>query len=193
MLSQRRWMTWVAVAGLATAFAPAAAALSLAVHPLATRVAAGDPVTVEIVVSDLGSDVVGGYSLTLNHDPSLLSPVSVTFGAALGLVGVQQLFTPVPPLPPATPGAIDLASVSLLSEPALQGLQGDPVTLVTLQFATLAEGNALLSLSDVTLTDGQGLALPISEILGGVVLVPEPGTLLCVCVGLGLLGLARRR
>jgi hypothetical protein len=194
MLSDvRMTMLWV-MAVLASALPTQAGAVSVTVHPLTTEVALGGTATLEIVVSDLGPDVVGGYSLTLNHDPSALAPISIAFGAALGQVGVQQLFTPVPALPQATPGVIALTSVSLLSTGQLEALQSEPVILLMIQFEALEAGVALLSLSGLAISDGLGNPLMISEAQDGVItVVPEPGTFACLSAGLFLLGLLRRR
>jgi len=68
----------------------------------------------------------------------VVAATGVNFGAALGVLGLEVLTN----FDLATPGLVDFAALSLLSDADLAALQGDAVTLATLQFSALALGTS---------------------------------------------------
>jgi hypothetical protein len=173
-----------------------ARAVTIGFDPSATTASPGDPVLVDVVVSDLAGEIVSAYDLDVVFDASVLSATSVNFSAALGSAG--QAFYDAS----AAPGLVDLAGVSLLSDAALLAIQGgDRVTLATLAFTKTGDGATSLdfvfdAVNDVKGADAQVLALAIAPGSVGPPVtsaVPEPTAALVFSAGLLVLGWAGRR
>jgi hypothetical protein len=152
----------------------------------------GDNVTVDIVISDLGGEIVSAYDLDVLYDATMLTPTSVDFTDELGNVvaGEALVDWDVP-----TPGVLDLASLSLLWDPALVALQdGDTVTLATIGFQGIAAGTSQLSLVFDEFNDVKGLrATPLELEVGGEPAIPEPGAALVFAAGAAVVAGALRR
>lgn len=183
----------------AQSFIAPAQAITVSISLATQNINVGDTTSIDIIVSGL-SDPVGGFSLTLSFDDILLSGVDFTndpdikMGAlpldlSLGFFG----------------DSLDLYFVAdaLETEGSLGASQGASFTLARVSFKGLAEGLSLLTLADVILSnwDGTETLAPVTTENGEICVgangcarvVPEPGTL--ACLGLGILGLslARRR
>jgi len=169
-----------------------ARAVTLSLLPAATLAEPGDPILLELVVSDLGDAVVGDFDADVTFDPALLGFVGYTLSATLGDAALGQALDFS--LGETAPSVVDLAVVSTLPTATLEGLQEAPFTLATLELALLglAPGTSTpVGLLLDALGDGAGVALPASVAGASVTLVPEPGTALLL--GLGLAGLGARR
>lgn len=145
----------------------------------------GDVLDVDVVVSDLGSQIVSAYDLDISYDPLLATVADIIFGDALGLSDIDT-FTDALDLV----GIVDLYEVSFLSDAELDTWQaGGPLTLATIRFDILGDGDLALDFiwdefNDVKGRDNQ-VIIPAS--------VPEPGTLLLMAAAIAGLGYSRRR
>lgn len=184
------------LAAAALLWALPARAVTIGFDPSSTTASVGDTVLVDVLVSDLGGDIVSAYDLDVVFDASVLSASSVSFSAALGSAG--QAFYDAS----AAPGLVDLAAVSLLSDAALLAIQGgDSVTLATLAFTKTGDGATSLgfvfdAVNDVKGAGAQVLALEVAPGSVGPPVtsaVPEPTAALVFSAGLGVLCWARRR
>jgi hypothetical protein len=175
-------------------FPPAASGVTLSLVPSAPEVPVGGVVTVDVAVADLGTDVVGGYSLSLQYDATILDPVSAVLGSALGDPALEQIAFPDPPVPPAVAGTFAISAVSLLSVSELSALQTGTTVLLSIDFQVLAEGISQISVGSALLSGGVGNALPLGPIEGVEVAatpaVPEPSAALAFLAGCLLVGRA---
>ncbi|MDD2897867.1 MAG: PEP-CTERM sorting domain-containing protein [Desulfuromonadaceae bacterium] len=96
-------------------------------------------------------------------------------------------------------GVINFWALSFLFDPALSALQGDSVTLATLNFTAMGTGTSALAFEPYAITgidvkgvNGAKLDLLVTDgsvtVIDGTPAVPEPGTILLF--GGGLAGLA---
>jgi hypothetical protein len=174
----------------------AAGAVSIGLEPGSQNVSPGDAVSVDVVLSDLGGEVVSAYDLDVTYDPGVLAATDVLFTTALG----DELAFPFPEVfngsDLSVAGVVDLAQLSILSDDELSALQGgDTVTVATLAFDAVGAGTSDLgfvfdALNDVKGRDGAVLPLDVS---GASVTVgtpetpiPEPGAAALFALG-GLL------
>jgi hypothetical protein len=164
-------------------------AATIGFAPASVIAAVGDTFSVDVVVSDLGGEIVSAYDLDIVFDASVLTATSVVFSGALGGGAFLDAIL--------SPGLIDVAGVSLLSDAALLALQGgDAVMLASIGFTKTGDGTSALdfvfdAVNDVKGANGQILAL--DAIPGSVVPIPEPSAALTFGAGLLVTGFALRR
>jgi hypothetical protein len=166
-----------------------ASAVTIGFAPDTVIAGVGDSFTVDIVVSDLGSDVVAGFDLDVLFDPAVLLATSVAFGPYLGAATVTASDLTVP-------GVADLFQASFLSTADLAALQTGPFALATLGFDVVGAGSSSLSFrfdSVNMLVGGDGQVLDVTARSGSVGAVPEPSAALVFATGCALVGLRLRR
>ena len=194
-----------------------AQASTITLVPQNQDVTLGSNFAVDIMINGLVNQSVGGASLTLSYDPSVLAgtgftldpdakmgfaldPGSNDFGSGFGAGGTSP-FT-----------AFFLADASL-DDTALQGLQGASFRLATINFTAIGLGFSPLTfglepnsgistfLSDATgqnpvVADAVNGSVCVGDVAGvagncNVAAVPEPGTF--ALIGTGIAALVRRR
>jgi len=171
-----------------------ASALTLSFSPSSVSAGIGDSVGVDVVVSDLGTDLVAAFDLDVLYDPSVLHATSVAFGVHLGDPAAFEAFTD---FNLATAGRVDFAELSLLDAAQLGALQTGPFALATLQFDVVGGGVSTLAYrfdANNLLVGPRGEVLDVVVRDGSVVaVVPEPTAALLFAVGFALVGLHTRR
>lgn len=179
------------VAGLTLAALPASAAPTIS---FGAAVVNGSNIEVDVIVADLGNDIVAAYDIDVQFDASTLAFDGFAFGLGLGDEALFEVFN-IGPF--ESGGVVDVAAVSLLSDDDLFALQGGgPVTLGTLKFLDQGQQGDVSSLLFVNWGDFNDVKGQRNQVLipGGN--VPEPATY--ALTGLALAGLlasrlARRR
>jgi hypothetical protein len=162
----------------------AAQAVTVSAVPSAPAVTVGQPFQVDIRASGLGATDLGAFSFRLNFDPLVLTYNSYALDMFLGTVPAEALDGSSGLV---SPGVVDLAEVSLLSD---LSAQPDVFRLATVRFTAGGIGISPLTVSDLLLSDAVGQAIagvqttgePVSVNGGGA--VPEPLTLTGVFLGL---------
>lgn len=171
-------------------------AISLSITPTSQSVGLGDSASVDIVIADLGAEIVSAYDLDLLYDAAILDATDVVFGPHLG----SPLSLTSENL--STAGVVDFSELSLLSDGVLNANQPDTFTLATVSFGTVGVGTSALTLvvnDDPLYNDVKGLGngvLAFDAVGDGSITVtqdlyptPEPATFSLFGVGLvGMLG-----
>ncbi|WP_137938055.1 hypothetical protein [Chitinivorax sp. B] len=121
-------------------FTVQAQALTLKFSPQNQVKFLGDTVNVDIIATDLGTDIISAYDLDVGFNQTILLGMGVTFYDKLG--GPADSFSGF------TLGVnvIDLWELSLIvDETILDAMQDDPITLATLTFKAIGVGLSGLS------------------------------------------------
>ncbi len=175
-----------------------AGAIGLTVTPPSQNVGLGNSASVDIVVSDLGIEIVSAFDLDLLYDSAILGATDVVFGPHLGPFSL-------PSEDLSTTGVVDFAEVSFESDAYLAANQPDEFTLATIFFDAMGFGTSPLILvvdmpgDNPLINDVKGLevgVLTFDVVDDGSITVspdlnpvPEPGTVTLFGVGLiGMLG-----
>ncbi len=193
----------VTAAALGTLLSTAPAqAINVTISPATQTINVGDPASVDIIVSGL-TEPVGGFSLLLGFNNAFL-----TAGSFLNDPDGKMGALPLELSGGFSGGSLDLffAADAAETQASLALLQGASFRLATLSFTGLAVGLSPLTLTNLVLSNWDG-----SETLAGVTfqngeicvaaigangcerVVPEPGTLALLSLGMLGMGLARRR
>lgn len=118
--------------------------LGVAIDPPSQTVEVGQLVTVDLLITGLDAtgepEIVSAFDLEVRYDPAILELTGVTFGPGLstGTVASLQDYA-------STPGVIDLAEVSFLTDAELAATQPGSFILATLAFTVKAKGISALT------------------------------------------------
>ena len=162
--------------------APAAGgggAPDLELVPSSATVALGDPVDIDVVISNLGNFASPGlrtFDLSVTFDPAIFSYDATSVGVLLGdsMAAVPEATVTV------TPGAGDVRvlEVSFLATSDLLALQPASFTLFTVTFTAAGLGDGAFDLvRNASLGDELADPLPDGAVRGAVVRAITPGTL----------------
>lgn len=191
-MSKRTCLFGIAAAAALLLAAGASQAATIGFDPDTASGAPADTIMLDLVVSDLGGEIVSAYDLDILYDDSLLSPLTVTFSSELGIALSDATLL--------SPGVLDIAAVSLLSDADLMALQdGNSVTLATLSFQVLAEGESTLDFSFDAFNDVKGANNAVLDVVADPAVInpgiPEPSSAMLFAVGALLVtrSTARRR
>lgn len=122
-------------------------AISINFNPSSQSVNLGDMPTVDIVISGLKEanpdEIVSAFDLDISFNQNVLAAKDPVFGSFLGdSLFAEALFSSDIV---STPGIIDLAGLSFLSDDELATLQPDSFVLATLAFTVIESGTSPLS------------------------------------------------
>ena len=159
-------------------------------NPSSQVISQGTPVSVDLVVSDLGGSALGAFDVNVSFAPGILGLSGVTFGSLLGDPITEALALSTP----GGPGTVELTEVSFLAPADLLLLQSSSFSVATLQFDTLGVGSSPLDISILSVSDANGGELSATSQSGVVTVrtsvaeVAEPATLMLLTAGLVLTG-----
>ncbi|MEO0973414.1 MAG: cohesin domain-containing protein [Pseudomonadota bacterium] len=181
------------VVAMGLSFAVPASAVTLEFQPVSSQVMVGEQATVDVVVSDLGGALVGGYNFSVSWDPSLFGFVDLTFGSFLD--GPTDSFQQVN----VAPGSAQAIEVSVGPLSNQDGFS--PFSLFSFTLDALAMGTSSLDFfgniipNNDYLIDDRGSILATTPISGSLrVGVSEPSLLGLMLLGGGVMaGVGRRR
>jgi len=149
-------------------------------------VTSGGTLSVAVVVSGLGGDIVSAYDLDVLYDSGVLTPAGTPVAFSL-MLGDSAFFEVLESTNTSVAGVLDFAAVSLLSDAALLTLQGgSSVTLATMTFDVIADATTALAFSWTAGNDIKGANNRV------IFPTPEPGTLLLIAAGLVVAAMRRR-
>jgi hypothetical protein len=170
-----------------------ARAITIGFDPATANVNVGSPVTVDLVIDDLGDGVapsLSTFDLDVAFNDAVLSFLSATFGDPV--LGDQLDLTGLGSVTAVTHGAgiVNVFELSLDLPSDLDNLQTGAFTLARLTFNAQAAGVSALVLSIGALGDANGnpLAADLGEgriaVPGPGAEIPEPATLILLISGL---------
>jgi hypothetical protein len=162
--------------------------------PSISNVNVNDAFDVDVVISDLGSDLVGGFDISIDYDPAVLSATGVQFSDSLGDPD-PLFFETITFSDTLIAGTVNAFNSSLLSTSELAALQpSGGFTILTLSFLADAIGTSALEFGFSLISDDGGIAISTSNQTGQVNVVPLPGAVwLMITALMGIGAMARKR
>ena len=195
------------IVSLGLLYFSSASAVVVSFNPANQSVVEGNPVSVELVISDLGTEILTGFDLEISFDDSILSFTDFSVGP--GATGLDPFGLDSGALSYGFDLGFGTAAVGDFSfelDSTLQTLQPDSFVLGTLAFDTLSAGTSALTISYALLAgeaDASGLfateltavletgSIEVSPIVSP---IPVPAAIWLFGTGLiGLIGFSKRR
>lgn len=160
--------------------------IGLSLNPSTTSVTTGSSVNVDVTISGLGlPPEVGSFDIFVLYNPALVTPTGITFGTGLGDPLLFEALTASSL--PFTTGIAEGAEVSLLPTSTLDAIQSPGFSLFTMNFTGIGSGTASFQYFGGPVDDGNG-----NLIFGTKSVIPEPGSLVMLGTGVGVLILSGR-
>jgi hypothetical protein len=173
-------------------------------------ITSGQTVTVDIVASDLGTEVITAFDMAVAYDDALLTLDSTTYSTALGDPACELLDFSGPCADPEAlfdgsniegPGFADPNLFSLLDIASLAAIQGGggDIILATLSFTANADAQMTSfaldwgGINDVKCNNAERPSDLDYVCYPQDMPMPEPGTMLLLSLGILGLGASRRR
>ncbi len=180
-------------------FVNTASAITVSLSPTNSVTNLGDPVNIDLVISDLGAFAapsLGAFYLEVAYDDSIISFDSVVYSDFLGAAGIDSDFFTTD-----TPGFLELENFSFLLDFELDALQNSSFTLATMTFNSAAIGISPLSITPFDFATAAGNDITTSilvnngtvEVIGQTNPVPTPTTLLLMLSSFLLFGTLKRQ
>jgi hypothetical protein len=162
--------------------------------PSISNVNENDAFDVDVVISDLGGALVGGFDISVDYDPAVLSATGVQFSDSLGDPD-PLFFETITFSDTLIAGTVNAFNSSLLSTSELAALQpSGGFTILTLSFLADAIGTSALEFGFSLISDDLGNVISTSNQTGQVNVVPLPGAVWLMLTGLmGIGAMARKR
>ena len=130
-------------------YTSSASAVLIGFSPSSSTVNVGDTFDVDVVISDLGGEIITAYDLDVTYDTSKLLATDIQFSNQLGEF-FFEVFNETDLL--TTPGVIDFKQGSFLPDSILGLIQdGVSVTIASLSFEAVAAGSSLLNFDPFSL------------------------------------------
>ena len=182
---------------LLVGFSFQAQAITIGFSPSDSQVDPGGSTTVDLVISDLGNDILAAFDLDVLFDSSILGFSSFTVGTGLDVFGFGTLNA----VTDFGGGLINVFEVSFDFDEDLMDFQPNNFVLGTFTFTGDAIGISALDILILDLAGAfvfdpdLGFEVPKSlqsDAQSGSIEVPEPGTLLLFASGLLGMGMYRK-
>jgi hypothetical protein len=121
----------------------------ISLNESATKIDQGTTVNMDVVASELDGKGVGAFDLTLKYDDGIFDFVAYSLSADLGNSGNPALDASGGNI---MPGFVNLSGMALLPSEDLLKMQGDKVTLGTIQFLGKNPGESSVEFISTPLT-----------------------------------------
>lgn len=163
--------------------------------PSVSVINAGSSVDIDVVISDLGSETLGGFFLDVLFDDTILAFNSASYSDALGMAGLETDF-----LTTLGSDLVTLDNFSFLSISELDAIQDSSFVLATINFSGIGAGISDLNFSILDFASGDGIDITDNvdtnsgsvEVLN-VTNIPEPFTLMLLLPSFVLMTMFRNK
>ena len=180
-----------------------ASAATLNFNPISLSVVETNSFDVDVILSDLGGGLVGGFDIVVGYDPLLLTATDVQYSGNLGIVDIDTFTSTDLSIPgEVTAFEFSFLPAGSIGDPpvplSLGSLQdGASVTIATLRFLANGTGTASLSFLFSLISAGDALPIDLTAIGTARVVIspiPLPGAIWLMITGLmGVGAMARKK